>query len=83
MHFGPFNTQCLFHEAPKTIMEKIIELLHTLKPPFKDIDNFTLRVQTGETVSVESIHGISGYHIVKFSSNTALNDKVIEHLVKS
>lgn len=73
MHFGPFNVRCLLMEAPRTILIKIMDHLSKLKITFKEIDMFSLKLSTGEVVSIESIHGISGYHLVKFALNSPIS----------
>ena len=58
------------------------EHLKSIGVQFKEVDLFSIRLQSGETISVESIHGIAGYHIVKFSSNSSLSEGIIEYLTK-
>lgn len=80
MHFGPFNAQCLFMEAPRIIALKICDFLNKGKMVFKEVDSFTLRLQNNEVISVESIHGLGGYHIVKFSNYSSFADSIIDFL---
>lgn len=61
-------------------MLKIEEYLTSAKVVFKEIDLFTLRLAGNEVVSVESIHGISGYHVVKFSMNSPMSESIIDFL---
>lgn len=80
MHFGPFNAQCLVMEAPRTILLRIVEHLNAQKVSFKEVDLFTVRLASNELISVESIHGISGYHIVKFSNSNTVSEGLLQHL---
>lgn len=80
MHFGPFNARCLVMEAPRAILLKIEEYLSRAKVIFKEIDLFSLRLQNNEVISVESIHGISGYHVVKFTTNSPVSESIIDFL---
>ena len=67
-------------EAPRAILLRIQEYLNNAKLTFKEVDSFSLRLQGNELVSVESIHGISGYHVVKFSVQSAVSEGIIEYL---
>jgi hypothetical protein len=77
MHFGPFNARCLLMEPPRSIIQRVEEYLTSSKVAFKEVDLFSVRLGGGELISVESIHGIGGYHIVKFSAGSALNEGVL------
>lgn len=82
IHIGPFNAQCLFCEPARTLLQRVSECLSKLNLRHSEIDPFTLQIGEGETVSVASVQGISGYFLVAFSSNSPLHDSIIDHLNK-
>ena len=67
VHTGPFNTQCIFMENAKTLFDKIVSLLGKLKLRYQEIDAFSLTMGN-QQISVESVQGIAGLHLVKFNT---------------
>jgi hypothetical protein len=82
IHVGPFNAQCLFCEPARALLGRIGECLSRLNLRHSEVDPFTLQIGEGETVSVVSVQGISGYFLVAFSANSPLHDSIIDHLNK-
>lgn len=82
IHIGPFNSQCLFCEPAKSLLQRISECLSKLNLKHQEVDGFTIQLSETDSISVMSLQGISGYFLVNFSSNNPLNDSIIEHLNK-
>jgi hypothetical protein len=82
IHIGPFNSQCLFCEPPKSLMQRISECLLKLNLKHQEADAFTMQLSEVESISVMSLQGINGYFLINFSTNNPLNEAIIEHLNK-
>lgn len=50
IHFGPFNSRCLFMEGARAILTRVGEYLRKSNTSFLETDPFSLRIQTNETV---------------------------------
>ena len=66
MHSGPFNTSCIFMENARNLLERIISVLVRLNVRYTESEAFVV-VAGSWQVSVESVQGINGLHLVKFS----------------
>jgi hypothetical protein len=54
-------------ENAKTLFDKIVSLLGKLKLRYQEVDTFSLTMGN-QQISIESVQGISGLHLVKFNA---------------
>jgi DNA relaxase NicK len=81
VHTGPFNTQCIFMENAKTLFEKVVGLLSKLKLRYQEVDAYSLSMGS-QQISIESVQGIAGLHLIKFNAEHPVNQTIIEVLSK-
>jgi hypothetical protein len=83
IHTGPFNAQCLFMDNPRNIMLKVIQCLtNRLNMKYQELDAYSLQVADSEQISVESIQGVAGYYLLKFSTNHPLNEAIVDYVAR-
>lgn len=64
-------------------MTRIMTYLAKINIKFMENDPYSLLLlQDNEKITVESVQGISGLHLVKFNTNNPLNESIIEILSK-
>ena len=68
-------------EQPKSLLEKIVNLLIKLNVRYTEPEAYSVS-GGGLQLSIESVQGISGLHLVKFQAEHPLNEAVLEVLSK-
>lgn len=68
-------------ENAKTLFDKIIGLLSKLKLRYQEVDAYSLSMGS-QQISIESVQGIAGLHLVKFNAEHPVNQTIIEVLSK-
>jgi hypothetical protein len=68
-------------ENAKTLYDKIVNLLGKLKLRYQEVDVYSLSMGS-QQISIESVQGIPGLHLVKFNGEHPVNQTIIEVLSK-
>lgn len=69
-------------ENPKNLYEKITNLLVKMNVRYYEPEVFSLQANGGPQLSIESVQGIAGLHLVKFQNDHPLNQTILEVLSK-
>ena len=77
VHTGPFNTQCIFMQSAKCLLDKITSLLVQQNMKYQQTDRFCISVGGGPQVTVQSIQGVAGLHLITFQGQHPLNHSII------
>ena len=77
IHSGPFNSQCVFMESAKNLLERITGLLLKLNMRYQETEAYSIFVSGGPHIAIECLQGIAGMHLVKFQSDHPINAAIL------
>jgi hypothetical protein len=63
-------------ENAKTLYDKIVNVLSKLKLRYQELDPFSLTMGA-QQISIESVQGIAGLHLIKFNSEHPVNQTIL------